>query len=67
MRAYDEAILSDDGKILSFDLPGFEFYSVNMERPMAKIVREGRLKHLSSRHRLGGPSECSRFEDEHCQ
>lgn len=43
----------NDGKILSFDLPGFEFYSAKTP-PAMKVVREGRLKQLSSRHRFYG-------------
>ncbi|KAI0321402.1 hypothetical protein OF83DRAFT_311254 [Amylostereum chailletii] len=43
----------NDGKILSFDLPCFEFYSAD-KSPPARVVREGRLKQLSSRHRLFG-------------
>ncbi|KDQ21182.1 hypothetical protein BOTBODRAFT_25607 [Botryobasidium botryosum FD-172 SS1] len=44
---------NNNGKILSFDLPGFEFYTANVSPP-TRVVREGRLKHLSSRHRLYG-------------
>jgi len=57
----------DDGKILCFDLPAFEFYSTKVDRPTAKVVREGRLKHLSSRHRLflasGGPGESIHLDE----
>ena len=57
---YDPA-LQDGGKILSFDLPAFEFYSTQWGGPVPKRAQEGRLKHLSSRHLLrasGGPGEC---------
>jgi hypothetical protein len=45
--------IADDGKILSFDLPCLEFYATTTI-PMTGVVREGRLKHISSRHRLFG-------------
>ena len=48
----------DDGKILSFDLPCFEFYGSHVV-PIARVVREGRLRQLSSRHRLFGEGMAS--------
>ena len=42
---------TDDGQILSFDLPCFESYNTK-KPPLARVVREGRLKQLSSIHRL---------------
>jgi hypothetical protein len=43
--------MTDNGKVSAFDLPGFEFYRAD-KAPRPRVVREGRLKHLSSRHRL---------------
>jgi hypothetical protein len=45
--------IADDGKILSFDLPCLEFYATT-NMPTTGVVREGRLKHISSQHRLFG-------------
>jgi hypothetical protein len=45
--------IADDGKILSFDLPCLEFYATAI-MPTTGVVREGRLKHISSQHRLFG-------------
>jgi hypothetical protein len=43
----------DNGRILSFDLPCFEFYTAGCHTK--GVLRQGRLKHLSSQHRLYGP------------
>jgi hypothetical protein len=44
----------DGGDVtLFFDFPSFEFYTA-ATTPKKKLVREGRMKHLSSRHRLYG-------------
>jgi len=54
-EASDGSWLNDHngGKILSFDMPCMEMYATR-EVPRASVVREGRLKQLSSRHRLFG-------------